>query len=281
MIFLMTQFRRFIGFFRCPTILLVVFMNASDNQSRAEDFSRSISGQLILLDGHLQTNTATGREVENQNESPERKERSPRIRLGKKNELADVFLYVVQEKAPSNLLDELPNTVDVYFSKGVINPPASFVVVGRQKLRLINQDGEAHNPSLKTLVGRSPILVEPLSSLRTYEFERSEPQPCPIRCEIHATEQSWILAVDHPWVSISDADGKFSIEHLPSKQIELRVFHENCGIIKCPNSKDGKWYVDLSQKSVDLESVKITFPGSNTSGSKTAPTLESKSIRDP
>ncbi len=56
--------------------------------------------------------------------------------------------------------------------------------------------------------------------------------PAKITCPIHAWMIGYMVVKDHPYVAVTDAQGKFELKHLPQGEWTIRVWHEKPGYIK-------------------------------------------------
>jgi hypothetical protein len=63
-------------------------------------------------------------------------------------------------------------------------------------------------------------------------YDRAEPTPVRVRCDIHPWMVAWHLVLDHPFVAVTDAQGKFTIENLPAGKHQFRVWHERAGLLE-------------------------------------------------
>ena len=57
-------------------------------------------------------------------------------------------------------------------------------------------------------------------------FAKSEPEPFYIKCDVHPWMRSWVLVSDHPYFSVTDKNGNFSIEGIPAGTYEVICWQE-------------------------------------------------------
>lgn len=62
-------------------------------------------------------------------------------------------------------------------------------------------------------------------------FKSAESLPTEIRCDIHPWMKGYWMIVDHPYATVTAADGTFSIPLLPPGEHEFRVWHEGPGYL--------------------------------------------------
>ena len=51
-------------------------------------------------------------------------------------------------------------------------------------------------------------------------------EPFYIKCDVHPWMKSWVLVQDHPYFSITDEKGNFSIENIPAGTYEVIAWQE-------------------------------------------------------
>ncbi len=70
-----------------------------------------------------------------------------------------------------------------------------------------------------------PLVVEP----KVLRFP--EKVPMPIRSDINPWKKSYLLLLDHPFMAVTDAEGRFEIADLPAGTHEFKVWHERAGYL--------------------------------------------------
>lgn len=145
--------------------------------------------------------------------------------------IANVFVYL--RKRPENLPEDAakPEKKSVVLErKGCRYVPHTTIVRTNQKVKVVSRDKIAHNthfyPFKNTAYG---ILVPREGEVLLREFDRPEPLPMKVGCDIHPWMEAWVLVVDHPFAAVTDQDGKFKIEGLPPGLHEFWFWHEESG----------------------------------------------------
>lgn len=133
-------------------------------------------------------------------------------------------------------------------------PPAP---AGRQAPAppIMSQRGEQFRPHvLPVVVGTTvafpnddPIYhnVFSLASARTFDLGRyrkgqsksvvfPSPGVVPVFCHIHADMSAYILVVDHPYFTVPNASGRFTIDDVPAGDYRLVAWHERIRPITIP-----------------------------------------------
>lgn len=123
------------------------------------------------------------------------------------------------------------------------------IVVARpgQTIEVKNSDTTGHNANFNFLNNSAQNFVVPAGGSKDLKLEKDEPAPIPVQCNVHPWMEAKLIVVDHPYVGVSDADGKLTIKGLPAgTKLVFKVYHEN------------------SKKSID----EVTFGGKKESWAK-------------
>jgi len=57
-------------------------------------------------------------------------------------------------------------------------------------------------------------------------YKRPEPEPCEVKCDIHAWMRGYLFPVDHPFAAVTGPNGEFEIKNLPAGEHSFRVWAE-------------------------------------------------------
>ena len=66
-----------------------------------------------------------------------------------------------------------------------------------------------------------------------------------------------MLPLDHPYVDISAADGRFCIAKLPVGRWEFQAWHEKVGRLDAPEWPKGRFTATIKPGTNDLGTIKI------------------------
>lgn len=116
-------------------------------------------------------------------------------------------------KMDNELLRFTPNTVAVR--------------VG-QTLEIGNLDPVGHNSLISFIKnkGQNPLIPAKGSiKLGPKELKKAEIVPSKVSCSIHPWMKGYILVQDHPYMAVTDKDGKFEIKNLPVGAHTLKVWN--------------------------------------------------------
>ncbi len=109
--------------------------------------------------------------------------------------------------------------------------PRMLAVRTGQTLLLKNSDPIAHNAAV--YVRRTTPFSEVIPQNKPLQkiFAKAETLPTRVDCSIHAWMKAWLVICDHPYVAITDADGRFSIPMIPAGEWKFRFWHERPGFL--------------------------------------------------
>ena len=85
----------------------------------------------------------------------------------------------------------------------------------------INATGCKANPGFN--------LSQPNKGSETKHFDKPEPAPFKIKCNVHKWMSSWCQVFDHPYFAVTDKDGKFKINGISAGKYTLVFWHEKAG----------------------------------------------------
>ncbi len=135
-------------------------------------------------------------------------------------------------------------------------------VWGQQRLMV-------HNADTQTCI---PYLAEPTSSTQRFileenetayfDFHRSWPLPVALSCATTAAKRGYVVVTDHPYVAISDKNGRFQLTQCPVGSWVFQTWHEKAGRITAVKRKGrredwdrGRFEVEVPPNGVDLGAI--------------------------
>jgi plastocyanin len=147
--------------------------------------------------------------------------------IGEGNGVANVFIFL--PKAPAGATVPPPPDTPVTFDQRGCHfiPHALFVRVG-QPMKFLNDDIVTHNTH--TLPARNDqfnqsILANNNTGL-DYKYKKPEAKPVDVKCDIHGWMTAHHLPLEHPWGTVSGANGEFEIKDVPAGSHKFQVWHE-------------------------------------------------------
>ena len=145
--------------------------------------------------------------------------------VGPGGELANVIVYI--KNAPSG---PAPSTPAVLDQKGCQYHPHVQVVQVGQPLEIKNDDATLHNVHAMPEVNSQFNEGQPVQGMvSTKKFDKAEFKPFKIKCDVHGWMKSYMVVLPHPYHSVSQMNGTFTIPNLPPGTYTLVAWHEKYG----------------------------------------------------
>jgi hypothetical protein len=146
------------------------------------------------------------------------------------NGLANAFVYLA--KAPS---DWQPSTAElkpltIEMQDYRFEPRAAILSVG-QEIRLKNAGVAADNFNFQPLnnAGQNRLVKEKTEFTLASPFTHIERMPIQAKSDMNSWKMTYLLPLDHPFAAVTDKQGRFSIEGLPSGTHMFHIWHERTG----------------------------------------------------
>ncbi len=190
------------------------------------EYAASISGtvtyagpvpEMALLD--LSTDPVC---VELNRDNPKRREV---LVLGAVRRIANVLVQI--KGGLPRTVEEPPGTVVELDQSGCRFSPHVLALRVGQTLRVFNPDGTLHTVHAYSRVNTG--FNDAMPKFRTElekVFDRAEPTPFVVKCEVHPWMNAWVAVFDHPFYFVTGRDGSFRIGNLPAGTYELEIWHE-------------------------------------------------------
>ena len=75
--------------------------------------------------------------------------------------------------------------------------------------------------------------------------------PLQVKCDIHPWMKAYWLVLDHPYMAITDKDGKFNIDKIPEGQHEFRFWQERIGYLDTAKNAAGEYKWKFQRDGID------------------------------
>lgn len=145
--------------------------------------------------------------------------------VGPAGELANVLVYV--KNAPAGATPSTPATID---QKGCRYYPHVQAVVVNQAIQIKNDDATLHNIHAMPETNSQFNEGQPVQGMvATKKFDKVEMKPFRIKCDVHGWMKSYMAVLPHPYFSVSQMNGQFSIANLPPGTYTIVAWHEKYG----------------------------------------------------
>ena len=148
--------------------------------------------------------------------------------LGNGNTMGNIMVYV-SKGVPAGKSWPAPKNPAVLDQKGCqYIPHVQGIMVG-QAYKILNSDGVLHNVHALPKINRGfnrpmPATVKEASAT----FDKPEAM-FQIKCDVHPWMSAFVGAFNHPFFSVTGADGKFTISGPDPGTYEITAWHERLG----------------------------------------------------
>ena len=139
--------------------------------------------------------------------------------------LANVFVYV--KEGLESLQFPTPGAV-LLDQNGCVYLPHVLGVMAGQDITIKNSDGLLHNINASPAEQRGFNTSQPVAMETTRAFGTAEVM-VPLRCDVHGWMNAYVGVLDHPYHSVSNGSGAFSLSTLPPGDYVIEAWHERYG----------------------------------------------------
>ena len=147
--------------------------------------------------------------------------------VGAGGELADVIVSLKGISGKSTGAAAAPLVLD---QKGCLYYPQILAVQTGQKIIVKNSDTCVHNVHTVPKENAPQNMVQmPGGADLNFTFDKPEPF-LKFQCDVHPWMFAWVSVFDHPYFSVSGADGKFTIKNVPPGKYTLEATHRKLGV---------------------------------------------------
>jgi hypothetical protein len=177
--------------------------------------------------------------------------------------IANIVLYL--SKTPDKIHPDLTASAEkeiVFDQKGCRFLPHILFARTDQTILLKSADGTPHNTRATPFANMGINVIVSPNDRKGIPVQMPQPErtpPFPVSCDIHAWMKGHWIVRDHPYVAITDKDGKFKLEKLPAGELEFRVWQERPGyVIADPIKTGGKLTVTIkTDDTLKLPPIKV------------------------
>jgi hypothetical protein len=96
-----------------------------------------------------------------------------------------------------------------------------------QTIMIKNSDPVGHNTNLGFF-----NQIIPAGNQAPTKISRAEVTPLSVTCNIHPFMKGYLLVQDHPYMAVSDKDGRFEIKNIPAGKHGFTFWHEASSFLK-------------------------------------------------
>jgi len=152
---------------------------------------------------------------------------SEEVVVNANNTLKYVYVYV-----KSGLGDKkfpVSTTPVVFNQEGCMYTPHVAAVQVGQEVVIKNSDGVLHNVNVRPTKNQGFNFGQPIKGMETKKVFAAAEVMIPAKCDVHPWMNGWIGVQDHPFASVTDENGNFSLSNLPPGTYEIEAWHEKYG----------------------------------------------------
>jgi plastocyanin len=141
--------------------------------------------------------------------------------------LANVFVYV--KDGLGNYVYDAPSGTATIDQKACRYHPHVFGVRVGQQIEILNSDPTLHNIHALPKGNAEFNTGQPIQGMKTTHAFTAKEIMVPFKCDVHGWMNAYVGVLDHPYFTVSDKDGKFSIKQLPPGSYTIEAWHEKLG----------------------------------------------------
>ncbi|MCH8011239.1 MAG: carboxypeptidase regulatory-like domain-containing protein [Candidatus Marinimicrobia bacterium] len=145
---------------------------------------------------------------------------------GENGELKNVYVYVKEGLEGQEFSS--PESAATIDQNGCIYIPHVLGIQVGQPIEILNSDGTLHNVHALPKVKGNDAFNVAMPGMRkkiTKKFDVPEVM-IKIKCDVHPWMGAYVGVLDHPYFSVTDDSGTYTIEGLPPGNYTLEAWHE-------------------------------------------------------
>ena len=146
--------------------------------------------------------------------------------VGEGGIIENVFVYL--KTAPAGTPTPKSDKPATLTQHGCMYTPRLQGIYPEQELEVVNDDPTLHNVRCLARANRPFNLGQPAKGKRTKFFTTAE-KAIKFKCDVHPWMSAYIFVMDHPFFSVTDSSGQFSLAGLPAGKHTLVAWHEKFG----------------------------------------------------
>ena len=147
--------------------------------------------------------------------------------VGEGGALANVFVYV--KDGLGNMTFPTPTEAVQLNQQGCRYHPHVFGMMVGQPMEIMNSDPTLHNIHALPKANQEFNTAQPIQNMKTNHTFAAREVMVPFKCDVHGWMNAYVGVLDHPYFSVSGADGTFDIKNLPPGTYTIEAWQEKLG----------------------------------------------------
>ena len=139
--------------------------------------------------------------------------------------IANVVIWAFRPKSIHKDYEKTAKDVVKLDNLGCRFEPHIVAVRTGQTLEIGNPDPIGHNSKVDFLKNTPVNPIIPAGGKVPVKPLKAEPIPITVSCSIHPWMTARVIVQDHPYMAVTDKDGKFELKNLPAGKLTLKVWH--------------------------------------------------------
>ncbi len=145
--------------------------------------------------------------------------------------LKNVYVYV-KSGLPADMKFPVSKEPALLDQHGCVYVPHVLAVQAGQEIVVKNSDGVLHNVNARPKNNQGFNIGQPVKDMKTSKSFSNPEVMIPLKCDVHPWMGGYIGVQAHPFASVSDESGAFSLKGLPAGTYEIEAWHEVYGVSK-------------------------------------------------
>jgi len=124
----------------------------------------------------------------------------------------------------------LPTKAVLLDQKGCRFHPHVLMVPAGGSVEVVNDDPLTHNIHTFSFENAQLNQAQPKGSSKL-TIEPTIPETIKVQCDIHKWMEGWMIVSEHPYYTLTDSNGKFTLTSVPPGTYTLEIWHETLGLV--------------------------------------------------
>lgn len=142
--------------------------------------------------------------------------------------LKNVYVYI-KSGFPADQKFPISSTPAVLDQMGCVYHPHVLAVQAGQEIVIRNSDGVLHNINARPKNNQGFNIGQPVKNMETKKKFANAELGIPLKCDVHPWMGGYINVQNHPFASVSNDNGSFTLTGVPAGTYVIEAWHEKYG----------------------------------------------------